>query len=208
MAEIFQLVGVLVTIYFLAVKIVMLWKQCPEEGAKEIIASGCKKAAPKIASWWQENASGLPPKAKESDSILDTGLIDAIWVAIQLVDEVLYKQLRDLAALGTTLFSADYHSGLPCIYISLLDTNDSEKQRLGTILAAVIQQRLTSPEYDTRVLVDWTRRSDLDMPVLEIRYAKSEEQRKIMNNVFARSRANIIAKNAPVVDDTEEIDLF
>ena len=46
------------------------------------------------------------------------------------------------------------------------------------------------------------------MPVLEIRYAKSEEQRKILDNVFARSRANIIAKNAPVVDDTEEIDLF
>ena len=189
MAEIFQLVGVLVTIYFLAVKIVMLWKQCPEEEAKEMIASG------------------IPPKAKESDSILDTGLIDKMWVVIQLVDEVLYTQLQNLAALGTTLFSADYHSGLPCIFISLLDTDDSKKKRLETILTAVIKQRLTSPEYDTRVLVDWTRHSDLDMPVLEIRYAKSEEQRKILDNVFARSRANIIAKNA-VVDDTEEIDLF
>ena len=39
MAEIFQLVGVLVTIYFLAVKIVMLWKQCPEEEAKELVHS-------------------------------------------------------------------------------------------------------------------------------------------------------------------------
>ena len=80
MAEIFQLVGVLVTIYFLAVKIVMLWKQCPEEEAKEMIASG------------------IPPKAKESDSILDTGLIDKMWVVIQLVDEVLYTQLQNLAA--------------------------------------------------------------------------------------------------------------
>jgi len=198
MLVIIQLVGFLVIIYFLAVRILMLYNKCSEEDAKK-----------KIASWIQENVSGSQKIDKDSDSILDAGLIDEIWTRIRLVlGEAIYNQLLKLAGLGTVLFSENYHSGLPCILISLIYTNDSDKQRIQTALTDIIKERLVPPEYDNRYLVDWRNRSDLDMAVLEIRYAKSEAQRQILDNVIERSRANIVARNAPVIDDTEEVDLF
>lgn len=205
MSEIFQLVGVVVTIYFLSVRILMLYRRCSDEEAKETIAS----CLPKIASWFQENATGSRPTNKGNDSILDCGLIDEIWASIRLVlGESRYNQLLQLAETGTQLFSEGYHSGLHCIWLSLFHMNDSEKQRLATILTNAITQRLIPPEYDTRVKVDWTRRNDLDMAVLEIRYAKSKEQRKLLDNVIARERDKVVAMNTVVVDDTEDVDLF
>ena len=184
------------TIYFLSVRILMLYRRCSEEEAKETIAS----CIPKIASWYQENVSGSQPTDKGNDSILDRGLIDEIWISVRLVlGEAQYNRLSRLAVTGAQLLSVGYHSGLHCIWLSLFHTNDSEKQRLATILTNVIRQRLIPPEYDTRVLVDWTRRNDFDMDVLEIRYAKSEEQRKILDNVIARERNKIVAMNTAVV---------
>lgn len=196
MLAIIQLAGICVITYFLILGVVMLFMQCPAGEAQKM-----------IASWIQENVSGS--QKTDNDSILDYGLIEEIWTNIRLVlGEAQYNQLFQLAVLGTTLFSMNYHSGLPCILISLNYTNDSDKRRIQTALTNVINQRLIPPEYDTRVLVDWTRRNDLDMAVLEIRYAKTEGQRKIMDNVFARSRTKIIAKSAAVIDDTEGVDLF
>ena len=140
MSEIFQLVGVVVTIYFLSVRILMLYRRCSEEEAKETIAS----CLPKIASWFQENATGSRPTNKGNDSILDCGLIDEIWASIRLVlGESRYNQLLQLAKTGTQLFSEGYHSGLHCIWLSLFHTNDSEKQRLATILIGKNKIKIT-----------------------------------------------------------------
>lgn len=46
------------------------------------------------------------------------------------------------------------------------------------------------------------------MPVLRLHFAITKEHQKNLNNAFANRSKKIIAKNTPVIDDTEEVDLF
>lgn len=128
----------------------------------------------------------------------------------EVVGYTRYAELRRLAqsAIIEPLIFKCYRLGMVCIKVSAYYADDNEKQRLENLLTNVLVYYLSMCHCDTRVLTDWTMRNDLAMPVLLLHFALTKEQQKNLNKAFESRNKKIIAKNAPVVDDTEEIDLF
>lgn len=127
-----------------------------------------------------------------------------------VVGDKRYENLRKLAqsAIRESLIFKYRRLGMSCIKVSVYYADDNEKQRLESLLTNVLVSYLSMCRCDTRVYTDWTMRNDLAMPVLRLHFAITKEQQKNLNKAFESRNKKIIAKNAPVVDDTEEIDLF
>lgn len=106
------------------------------------------------------------------------------------------------------LKTIDPHLGMTCIKVSVYYADTNEKQRLENLLTNVVVKYLSLSQCDTRVLVDWTMRNDLAMPVLRLHFALTREQQKNLDKELASLSKKIIAKNTSVIDDTEEVDLF
>ena len=119
------------------------------------------------------------------------------------------KRHQQLVALSTTaistpLFFAGVEGILPFIAVSLYYQNDNEKQILENLIVNVVKKYLQIYGYDTAVLVVWKERYDLNMPILQIRYARNEEERKTLA-IGIRNRQQIISmQNSAVTDDTED----
>lgn len=128
----------------------------------------------------------------------------------KVVGKTRYEEFCRLAqsAIRESLIFKDRRLGMFCIKVSVYYADDNEKQRLESLLTNVLVSYLSICHCDTRVFTDWTMRNDLAMPVLRLHFAITKEQQESLNNAFASRSKKIIAKNAPVVDDTEEIDLF
>lgn len=128
----------------------------------------------------------------------------------EVVGSTRYAELCRLAqsAIRESLIFRCDHFGMACIKVSVYYADGNEKQRLESLLTNVLVSYLSMCHCDTRVLTDWTMRDDLAMPVLRLHFAITKEQQKNLNKALASRSKKIIAKNAPVVDDTEEIDLF
>ena len=144
------------------------------------------------------------------DFTSDTGFTEEIWYNVKnIIGDVRFNQLVKLSNsnIGIPLLSFGYNSGLPYIAVSLYYADDSEKQRLESVLINVVKKYLHLSAYDTRLLVNWKRRYDLDMPFLEFRYAKNREQKAIMDYLQAGNCDEIITRNAEVLDDTEDDNL-
>lgn len=61
--------------------------------------------------------------------------------------------------------------------------------------------------YDTQILVDWKVRYDLNMPFLEIRYARTPDEKRILTIGLQNNRQIAVTRNSAVIDDTEDEDL-
>ncbi len=127
-----------------------------------------------------------------------------------VIGDTRFAELCKLAqsAIGESLISKCYRLGMVCIKVSVYYADDNEKQRLENLLKNVVAVYLNQFHCDTRVLAEWTMRNDLAMPVLLLHFAITKEQQNALNEELVNRNKKIIAKNAPVVDDTEEIDLF
>ena len=56
--------------------------------------------------------------------------------------------------------------------------------------------------YNTAVLVVWKERYDLNMQILQIRYARNEEERKTLAIGIRNQQRIISMQNSAVTDDT------
>lgn len=128
----------------------------------------------------------------------------------EIVGDTQYSNLCRLAqsAINEPLISICHRLGMACIKVSVYYANDDEKQRLENLLTNILVVYLRMRHCDTRVFTDWTIRKDLAIPVLRLHFAITKEHQKNLNNAFANRSKKIIAKNTPVIDDTEEVDLF
>ena len=137
----------------------------------------------------------------------DERFIRDMWFSVEsVIGSQRFAQLLDLS--NTINLYARGCSGLSYVAICTFYTDDSEKRRLETSLSQVVKEWLEINEYDTRVLTYWRKRTDFDIPYLELCFAKNENQARILNNILALNRKKIIARNSDVIDDTEDVDLF
>lgn len=137
----------------------------------------------------------------------DSGFAEEVWQNVRnIIGEKRFQQLYKLSVsyIGTPLLSYGFNSGLPYIAVSLLDIEENEKKRIEAVLVNLTRTYLKKYGFDMRLLVDWKQRYDLDMPFLELRYAKTKEQRKIIDLVQSHNREEVIAKNSPVYDEELE----
>lgn len=57
------------------------------------------------------------------------------------------------------------------------------------------------------VLAVWKERYDLNMPILQIRYARNEEEKRVLEIGIRNQQQNITTSNSSPKDDTEDDDL-
>lgn len=71
----------------------------------------------------------------------------------------------------------------------------------------VVKQYLLVYKYDMSVLAVWKERYDLNMPILQIRYARNEEEKRVLEIGIRNQQQNITTSNSSPKDDTEDDDL-
>lgn len=96
---------------------------------------------------------------------------------------------------------------LPFIAVSLYYLDDNEKKVLENIILNVVKQYLLVYKYDMSVLAVWKERYDLNMPILQIRYARNEEEKRVLEIGIRNQQQNITTSNSSPKDDTEDDDL-
>lgn len=140
----------------------------------------------------------------------DVGFANTIWDNIRnVIGDKRYNQLVQLSqtAISTPLLSFGENSGLPYIAISIFYVDDNEKQILESVLTNVVTMYLKTYGFNKSILANWKRRYDLNMPYFEVRYAQTQEEKRILNIELQNNQQNILAINTEVMDDEDNEDL-
>lgn len=186
------LAAVCIAIYYVVIHIIKLW-------------SGCD--AVEAATKLHNTINGTMHYCFENDQ----GFWNEVWSIIRsVIGDRRFKQLVDLLNIADSMNSlppCGCHSGLPYLAISIPYADEAEKQLLEKLLTELVRKYLKMYGYCSQVLVDWRERYDLQMPVLEIRYAKTKEQRRILGECLKYNVQNIILQNSNITDDSEDENL-
>lgn len=174
--------------YYGVIKLIRIWTGCSSDEAVTRL---------------QRFVNGIPNYRFEEDS----GLQNEIWENVKkIIGDKRYQQLVALntTAISTPLFFAGVEGILPFIAVSLYYQDDNEKRILENLIVNVVKKYLQFYGYDTTVLVVWKERYDLNMPILQIRYARNEEERKTLAIGIRNQQQIISMQNSAITDDTED----
>lgn len=140
----------------------------------------------------------------------DIGFENDVSINVRnVIGDKRYQQLMNIAntAISTPLLSFGENSGLPYIAISMYYSDENEKQILENVLTNLVRNYLKIYGFDLQMLVDWKMRYDLNMPILETRYARNNEEKRILEIGLQNNRQIEIMRNTVVTDDTEADEL-
>lgn len=183
-------IGVLcVAAYYAVIHIIKLWSGCDAVEA----ATKLHNAINGTINYCFEN---------------DEGFWNEVWHIIRsVIGEHRFKQLVNILNIANSMNSlppCGHHSGLPNVVFSLPYADEAEKHLLEKLLTELVRKYLKMYGHYSQVLVDWRERYDLQMPVLEIRYAKTKEQRRILDECLRYNVQNSILQNSNITDDTDD----
>ncbi len=136
-----------------------------------------------------------------------------IYEIEQSVENIIGKKRFDsLCALGATsldvpLLNFGEESGLQFVAITFPYEDDTERRRIETISNNLVIRYLRVHGQNDSVLVSWQKRTDLDLPVLKLRYSITEEQEKILKNIQEYDRKCMIEQYRDLIDTEDENDL-
>ena len=180
--------SICVILYLVVIKLIRMWTGCSND-----------EAVVKL----QRLINGTPVYRIEED----IGLQNEIWENVKkVIGEKRYNQLVDLnsTAINPQLYFVGIEGALPCIGISLYYLDDTEKRVLESIIVNIVKKYLQIYGYFTSVLVVWKERYDLNMPYLQIRYARNDEEKRILEIGIKNQRQIISMQNSVVEDDSED----
>ena len=84
---------------------------------------------------------------------------------------------------------------------------ENEKDVLEHMILNVVKRYLEIYEYKQNVIVDWNVRFDLNIPYLEIKYARNEKENNILNIIQNQRQQKLTITNENPIDDMDENDL-
>ena len=177
--------------YFIVLLLIMLWTGCNSTQAQQRLHNLINgKVQTKI-----EN---------------DMGLQNEVWSNVQkIIGEERFKQLQALntTAIYFPLLFWGNEGRTPYIGISTYYKDDTEQKVLENVIKNVVVRYLQSYGYCTTILSTWKKREDLQMPYIEIKFARDSEEWNTLA-IQIRERQNAIAlMNKPIKDNTEDEDL-
>lgn len=182
MFGLFVIIALIVLLFFITRSLVMLWTGCTaEEAAKKI----------------QEFVSQKKNYHLAEDQILVSDLCEDLK---NVIGDVRYQELCKLAK-SCTILNFGYASGLPYIAITVNYIDENEKVRLQNVLANRISSFLTIHHLPKQLLLDWKTNGHLCLPALMIRYAETEEERKILEACLTEEDLKIIKKYQPLMEE-------
>ena len=180
--------SICVIIYLGVIKLIRMWTGCSDN-----------EAVAKL----QRFVNGTPVYRIEED----IGLQNEIWENVKkVIGEKRYNQLVDLnsTAINPQLYFVGIEGALPYIAVSIYYLDDTEKRVLENIIVNIVKRHLQIYGYYNVVLVVWKERYDLNMPYLQIRYARNDEEKRILELGIKNQRQIISMQNSVVTDDAED----
>lgn len=126
-----------------------------------------------------------------------------------IIGEIHFNQLISLNNTAMSHFTLLFgeNSGLPYVAISVFYNNDNEKQSLETVLCNLTRNYLLMHDCSKFMLVDWKYNYELQIPCIEIRYARTQKEEELIKSSLSITRQKIIASNSPVIDTEDDEDL-
>lgn len=140
----------------------------------------------------------------------DAGFAEEIWMNVKnVIGERRFQRLVALSntAITTPLLFCGENSGLPYITVSVYFEDENEKMVLENVILNIIIRYLRICAYDTRICAEWKKREDLKMPYLEIRYARTPDEKRILSIMLAEKQKQITNMETDIIDETEDNDL-
>lgn len=141
----------------------------------------------------------------------DESFVSAIWQAVEsIVDNSTFTRLQKLSqtAIGTPLLFYGKYNGLSSINVSVFLGSENEKQALMHVIGNVVRTYLHTHGICDVILTEWKTRHDLNMPYLQICYARNKEERKTLISVSENEKQMIIRQQAAVIDTDDSEDLI
>lgn len=137
----------------------------------------------------------------------DLGFANAVWDNVRnVIGNGRFKRLERLSNTAITIpllfFGMD--ASLPFIGICVYYTDDNEKMVLENVLKNLVQYYLRIHGYSPQVITTWKMRGDLNMPYLQIQYARDKNEQRNMAFTLQQIRENIVAQHSALIDDEEE----
>ena len=187
MFALFQLAGIFLIAYVLLVVIVNAIKKCSFEEAREA-----------VASWWQENASGVPQSQYELSK--DRNYEFAVNSTVEnVMGETRYNELCKLARHSSALVFNDTHAGFPTVQITVNSNSRSEERRLQNILEKLTRDYVQNyrDSANVKVLSRWSKNPTLLLPMLVIMYSRNKHEKGMLDRI-EQSDINKIVRRSVV----------
>ena len=174
--------------FYITCYIIKLWTGCNTD-----------EAAAKIQNWMN------PTVQYQFQN--DLGFANAVWDNVRnVIGNGRFKRLERLSNTAITIpllfFGMD--ASLPFIGICVYYTDDNEKMVLENVLKNLVQYYLRIHGYSPQVITTWKMRGDLNMPYLQIQYARDKNEQRNMAFTLQQIRENIVAQHSALIDDEEE----
>lgn len=192
MIHLFLLFIIGVAAFYIVCHLIKLWKGCSFEEAVTTL---------------QNLVSG---KAAY-DFTTDASFADEIWQNVRdIIGERRFQRLVALSntAITTPLLVCGENSGLPYIAVSIFYEDENEKMVLESVISNIVIHYLRICAFDTRICTEWKRREDLKMPYLEIRYARTPDEKRILSIVLAEKQKRVTDMETDIIDETGDDDLY
>lgn len=178
--------------YYLAIQIIKIWTGCDNDGAST-----------KIHNFFSGKA--------HCQLNSDVSFVNEVWGNVHnIIGEKRFQQLVQLSntMIDTPLLFFDDNGKIPSINISMYFSDENEQRIIENIIVNVVKKHLRIYGYCTEFFCKWSVRYDLNMPLLQILYAKNEEQKATLRLYLASEKSRFIEQNSDLLDETEEEDLF
>lgn len=180
-----------ISVYYGLRYIIQLWTGC-----------SVSEASLKI----QNFINGTPICSLETD----INFQNEVWENLRnIIGEKRYNQLVKLSktAISTPLLFFRENGGIPCFSLSVFCYDDNEQKTIETVVTNITLKYLHLYGYSENIIVNWKKRYDLNMSILEIQYARSEKEQQLLNVILQHHRNAIIANNIDVFDDEDDEEL-
>lgn len=182
----FLIVLTIILLFYIVRFAVMIWTGCKAEEATKLIHTAIRSSSPAY------HIGG------------DVLLIQEAWDAERrIIGDARFNNLVSLSQI-TPIFSTGMASGLPYIALVFPYTSSNEKIQAETLLSGIVKKYLAIHGLSAQVLIDWPYNAGLQMPVIMIRYAETEEEKEILVQTLNQQKNQIVRQYKPIVDEEIE----
>lgn len=145
------------------------------------------------------------------DFTTDASFADEIWQNVRdIIGERRFQRLVALSntSITTPLLVCGEKSGLPYIAVSVFYEDENERMVLEHVISNIVIRYLHISAFDMHICKEWKRREDLKMPYLEIRYARTPDEKRILSIMLAEKQKRITDMETDIIDETGDDDLY
>lgn len=189
MKEIIMLVlalMIMILLFYLTRICIMIWTGCTKDEATKKIHNV------------------MHPSSGTYHVATDSLLIGEIWDVIHVaIGDAQYNKIEQLSQI-IPVFASGSASGLPYIAMAVPYRTANEQAQIESLSRQILEKNLSIRGLSQSILIDWKFNPALQMNMIMLRYAETEEEMKILTNTHSYTSRQLVLRNIPLRD--EDID--